>query len=1446
MTTDELIAQLRAQKITLRAENEQLHVRGPKESLTTELRAAIAERKSEILAFLQDACDTAQPLELPISRTEWGKPLPLSFAQQRLWFLDQYEPSSSLYNIPTALRLKGRLNVETVERSLNEIVRRHESLRTTFPVVEGEPVQVIAPTLQVALPVRDLSKVSASERDSEAQRVVREEQRKPFDLSRGPLLRVLLLRLGGDDHILVLTMHHIVSDGWSRGVLYRELSLLYQAYSQGKPSPLEELLIQYAEFAVWQRQWLQGGVLEEQLSYWKKQLEGIPAVINFPTDRPRPAVQSYRGASQRFELSQELTQGLKALSTEQGLTLFMTLLAAFQILLCRYTGQSDIVVGSPIANRNRKEIEDLIGFFVNTLVLRTDLSGNPTFKELLSRVRETTLNAYTHQDLPFEKLVEELHPERNMSHSPLFQVAIVLQNAPGGAAKFTGLKVSPVSDHEETAKFDLTVSLEETAEGLKGSVQYNTDLFEQATIERLVGHYRTLLEGVVGDPDRRISELPILSEGERHQLLVGWNETEREYPKDRCSHELFETQVEETPDAIALVFEDQQLSYGELNRRANQLAHYLRKLGVGPETLVGICVERSLEMIVGLLAILKAGGAYVPLDPSFPQQRLAFMLEDTHTDILLTQASLEDHFPSFTGHRIVIDRNWGDVTQESEVNPACVISPDNLAYVIYTSGSTGKPKGVAVEHRQLMNYVKGITERLDLASQKSFATVSTLAADLGNTVIFPALTSGAALHILSQHRIADAAAMAEYLGRHAIDCLKIVPSHLKALQSGPQPERVLPCRLLILGGEASDVDWVNNLAALAPHCQIVNHYGPTETTVGVTTYAVGSDIPHTLSGHLPLGRPLANTEIYILDSNLNPVPIGVPGELYIGGLGLARGYLNRPEVTAERFIQHPFSTDSLARLYKTGDRVRYLADGNIEFLGRMDNQIKLRGYRIEPGEIEATLKQHAEVREAVVLECDGRNGQRELVAYLVVSPEIAPTLAGKPRYRLPNGVAVAQLNRNETDYIYQEIFERQAYLRHGITIHDGDCIFDVGANIGLFTVFANQMAKGLTVYCFEPNPALYDILKTNAKLYGSDVRLFKYGLSDQEKSASFTFFPGFSLLSGFYADAQAEKQVVKAYLRNQQKAGAPEMGELVEEADAILNDRFISESFDAELRALSSIIEQEQIDNIDLLKINVEKSELDVLLGISEGDWQKIRQIVLEVDIKDNLPTITSLLEQHGYEYVVEQDDLLEGTSLCYVYAIRPILERKLIREQSAGSHVRTLPLRDQSLLSAADMRAFLAAKLPDYMIPSAFMFLESLPLTPNGKVDRKALPAPDQTRPELEESFVAPWSPIEKVIAEIWAGVLKVEKVGIHDNFFDLGGHSLLATQVVSRIRVALQAELPLRVLFEAPTVAELALRIDQSASARDDLEELACNLADIESLSEEEAERELVEEDS
>ncbi|QRO01039.1 amino acid adenylation domain-containing protein [Archangium violaceum] len=1053
--------------------------------------------------------------------------LPLSFAQQRLWFLDQLEPNTALYNIPSALRLKGELDVAALERCFEECIRRHESLRTVFQSGEQGPVQLILPTAGSPLSVVDLSALPEPQREQEARRLADEESRRPFSLSRGPLLRSTLLRLAEREHVLLLTMHHIISDGWSVGILIREVAALYEAFRSGRPSPLPELPVQYADYAVWQRGWLQGEALEAQLAYWRQHLADAPAVLELPTDRPRPATRSYRGASCVTSIPKPLADSLKDFSQREGVTLFMTLLAGFQVLLSRYSGQKDIVVGTDVANRNYAETEGLLGFFINQLVMRTRLEGNPSFREVLAQVRESALGAYAHQDLPFEELVRALNPERSLAHAPLFQVKLILQNTPVSELVLPGLELSSSVNLEQgSAKLDLTVSMGETPEGLSCVWMYSTDLFDASTIEGLAGHFQRLLEGLVSDAGQRVSALPMLSAPERHRLLVEWNDSAAPFPGDTCFHQLFEEQVVRTPDAMAVHCEPAGLSYAELNRRANQLAHHLRTFGVGPETRVGLFLERSVEAVVGLLGILKAGGAYVALDPAQAHlsERMAFMLRNAGVGIIVTQEDLADELPSQGALLVCLDADEPLLSVQPESNPDSGVTSGNIAYVIYTSGSTGQPKGVAIEHRHLSCYVASVSRRLELPPQASFASVSTLAADLGHTAIFPTLCAGGTLHLVPRDTAADAAALAAYGERHAVDCLKIVPTHLAALLSSPGAERLLPRKRLVLGGDISDWSLVEKVHALAPECAVFNHYGPTETTVGVLAHPVERGVRVPGSASVPLGRPLGNVRLYVLDAQGELVPQGVPGELFVGGASVGRGYLGRPDLTAERFVPDPFGQEPGARLYRTGDKVRWLSEGRIEFLGRVDHQLKIRGYRVELGEVEASLATYPAVEDCVVVAREDVPGDKRLVAYAVA--------------------------------------------RSGMTV--------------------------------EPEA-----------------------------------------------------------------------------------------------------------------------------------------------------------------------------------------------------------------------MRAYLKEKLPEYMVPSAFVPLEALPLTPNGKVDRKSLPAPERGRSE-EDAFIAPRTDTEQLLASIWMELLRLERVGVKDDFFELGGHSLLATQVVSRIHVTFEVELAVIDLFEAPTLGALAARIDSRTPSR------------------------------
>ena len=1074
-----------------------------------------------------------------------NEPIPLSFAQQRLWFLDQLEPGIPVYNRPVVFRLTGQLDINALDRCLNEIVRRHEILRTSFPAVDGEPSQVISQSLTIAVPVIDLTGFAGDEREAEALRRAKWESHQPFDLAAAPLLKARVFRLGAERHLLLLLTHHIVSDGWSDTLILNELTELYRAFIDGRASSFTDLPIQYSDYALWQLSRAEEERQARDVRYWRKQLKDAPLLLNLPTDRVRPAVQSYRGARQVFNLPVVLAEKLKELSRRENVTLFMTLFTAFTILLYRYTRQKDVLVGVPVSGRDRVEMEELIGVFVNTLVLRTEVSDDLTVSDLLRQVREVALAAYAHQNLPFEKLVQVLRPDRDPSRTPLFQVMFQLRNLPKGDVKIPGLEFEPISLDIGLAKFDLSLEIVEDAKGLECQFEYNSDLFDSATILRMQGHFRNLLENLVDHSEQRLSDLPLLTEVERHQLLVNWNSTKKDYADALCIHKLVETQAERIPNELAVIFKDQRLTYRELNRRANQLAHYLRKLGVGPESLVGICIEPSLEMAVALLGVLKAGGAYVPLDPEYPKERLRLMLQDAQMSVLVSQQQIAGDLPDHRSRVVCLDLDWQEISQESEENPDGVTFSQNLAYVIFTSGSTGKPKGVAVPHRTVVNVLTHMREQLGLHDHDILLHVASLSFDISVLEIFLPLTMGARLVVVSREVAADGNQLMERLSNSGATVMHATPATWRLLlQAGWQGCDHLT---LLCGGETLSYELAEQLSARGS--SVWNLYGPTETTIYSSSGLYRSDpSERTVS----IGRPIANTQIYLLDNQLQPVPVGVTGELYIGGAGMARGYLNHPGLTAEKFIPDPFSAEPGARLYKTGDLARYLPDGKIECLGRIDYQVKIRGYRIECGEIESALDQHPAVRQSVVVARDDSRGDalsslgtaKRLVAYVVASQSTAP---------------------------------------------------------------------------------------------------------------------------------------------------------------------------------------------------------------------------------------------------------------------------------------------------STNELRVFLKQKLPEYMIPSVFVLLDSFPLTPNGKMDRMALPAPDQRRPELASLFVSPRTVVEDILAKIWIEVLKLDQVGIHDNFFELGGHSLLATQVVSRVRDVFKIELPLRTLFDNRTVYEIAKAITKLRGESVISEGTVATLTEIESFDEE-----------
>lgn len=944
-------------------------------------KQAMLERylKGKVKADTPD--DTIQP------RPEVAEAL--SCSQQRLFFLDHLQSVAVAYNISAALQIQGTLCLEALQQALDEIVRRHEVLRSVF-VQEGKYIrQRVTPVLKVPCPFTDLNDLPDDLRQTETQCLHEQELQRTFDLAGGPLLRVNLIRLTENRYLLLFTLHHIISDGWSIGILIREFSALYQAFIEGRPSPLPELSIQYADFAYWQKQWLQSAINEKQLAYWQRQLQGAPDTLALPTDRPRPAQQSLVGANYYFSVPDQLSAQLNDLSRRHGVSLFATLLTVFNVLLYRYTSQQDICIGTPVANRNRQELEGLIGFFVNTLVLRSDLSGNPTFTALLKQTGTMVLDALAHQDLPFDKLVETVSGARDLNQTPLFQVMFVMQNTPSETFSLPGLKLTRVSADTKTAKFDLTLLLSETDEGLQAAIEYNTDLFEQSTMMRLAQHYLSLLQGIVNRPDQRIAELPLLSSAEKQQIITDWNATEVAYPQGQWIHGLFEQQAKITPDAVAVIFEQRFLSYAELNIRANQVAHYLQGCGIGPDMPIGICMERSLDMVIGLLGILKAGGAYVPLDPGYPQERLDFMIRDVNAPVILTQNRLLPLLGANSATLLCLDKQWRELAGEQIMNPLVALSPEHLAYCIYTSGSTGQPKAVGVPHRGILNRLQWMQAKYRLDVGDRVLQKTPFSFDVSVWEFFWPLMTGATLVMAPPEQHKDSMALINLINRHRVTTLHFVPSMLQAFLDTSGVTSCTSLKRVICSGEALPAELVRRFYRHSV-AELHNLYGPTEASVDVSYWACQPNTDDTV----PIGKPIANIALYILDRQLNPVPVGIAGELHIGGVGLARSYLNRAVLTAEKFIPNPFNAKD-RRLYKTGDLARFRPDGNIEYLGRIDQQVKIRGFRIELGEIEARLQEHADIKEAAVLAREDQPGDKRLVAYLV------PTK--------PNGVNIEQL-----------------------------------------------------------------------------------------------------------------------------------------------------------------------------------------------------------------------------------------------------------------------------------------------------------------------------------------------------------------------------------------------------------------------------------------------------
>ena len=1483
---------------------------------------------------------------------------PASFSQQRLWFLEQLVPGSAAYNIPSAVRIHGSLDLEVWRRCCAEITRRHEALRTTFTEVDGQPMQVVGEPAEPDLTVVDCGPLTGPQGDAAVHALAQEEFARPFDLRTGPLLRVRFLRLSPDEHVLLLTMHHIVADLWSMAVAVSELVSLYRTFVTGSGPALPELPVQYADYAVWQRRRSEGPALAADLEYWKRTLAGAPPMLELPTDRPRPAVQSSRGGSCRFELPEPVVKGLRALSQRESATPFMTMLAAFQVLLHRYSREEDIVVGVPVANRGRPEIERLIGFFVNTLALRTDLSGAPTFRELIGRVRQACLGAYAHQQLPYERLVEELQPRRDLSRSPVFQVSFIYQNIPLPELDVAGLRLEPFAVPSTTARFDLELQIFELPGRFSGSFEYNSDLFDVQTIERLSRHLAVLVEDLVADPDRPVGRARMLPADEEDRLRGEWNGTARRWPDPLLAHQRFEQQAGRSPEAEALRSEGGTLSYADLDRRSTQLAHRLRGLGVGRDVLVGICLERSAEMVVALLAVLKAGGAYVPLDPGFPADRIGFMLADSELPVLLTQRGVLEHLGEVRARTLCLEEIRAELDAEPTGALGVDVGPDDLAYVIYTSGSTGRPKGVQIPHGALGNFLRSMQERPGIDAGDTLLAVTTLSFDISMLELLLPLMAGARVVLASREVAADGDRLSDALDGCGATIMQATPSTWRMLLdagwSGRSGLRALA------GGEALPAELAQRL--LGTGVALWNMYGPTETTIW-------SSLSRVRPGPVSIGEPIANTEMHVLEPGGGLAPLGVPGELHIGGAGLARGYLGRPELTAERFVSHPFGPDPGDRLYRTGDLVRRRAGGDIEFLGRLDTQVKLRGFRIELGEIESVLARQPAVRDVVVTIREDVPGDQRLVAYVVPDADADADSDAEPdqldQWREVWDAAYADrtdgaANPDPTfdirgwDSSYtgepipapemREWVDRTADL---VLDSEPRSVLDVGCGTGLIlfavaphcerywgTDISAVALERLRRETADPSRSLgsvelfdcaaarldqlpdqlFDVVVLNSVVqYFADERYLLRVL----EGALARVAPGGSVLVGdvrslplleaFHASVQlsrAAPDLPVEQLRDRVRRQVADDEELVIDPRFFLalHDRFPRLSavrvlpkrgvVDNELTrfrydvllsvaggpaADGSEAEVERLDwvgdglTLPALRDRLAASRADVLAvrGVPNARVRAATDIVHRMlaaagsvaDLRDGLAAAAEadgvdpeqlllLGERTGHRIDLDwsghgADGSFDVVARRLDASGRPAGPQPRTAGPPASRHhwetyVNGAARRRRNRLWPA-LRAGLAESLPDYMMPSSFILLDALPHTPNGKVDRKALPAPDGSRPELRSAYVAPRGAVEQVVAGIWAEVLDIDRVGVLDDFFVLGGHSLLSTRIVARVRDAFGVEVPLHRLFSEPTVAGLSRNLLADSGGRAVVERTAELLLELDALSDDQVEQAL-----
>jgi amino acid adenylation domain-containing protein len=1440
---------------------------------------------------------------------------PASYGQQQLWFLHQLDPNSAVYNIPFAFRLKGNLNIPVLERSINEIIKRHETFRTAFALKDGSLTQFISSSLKLPLEIFNFS--TQREKEILTDKKVHEFTLSPFNLEKAPLIRAGLIILDSQEHILLLSFHHTILDHTAVISFFNELSACYNSFKEEKELNLTKPAIQYADMVIWQNDEKQVTAMRSKLDYWKNLLKDQESFLGLPADKPRPPSQTFNGIERKVSLPKELSDRVRELSRKEKKSVFMVLLTAYKIFLYRYSGKTDITVGCPFANRNQPGLEEVMGCCMNTLPLRTTFSPEDSFLDVLNKVRDVTLGAQANQEVSFEQIVEELHPVRDASFNPLFQVSFMFQE-PLTTFTLNGVECKSVEIKSNTARFDLTFWMWDSQDGLQCLIQYNTDLFEDGTIDRMFNNFSTLLEDIVKSPEKKVSEFEILSANEKNTLVNLWNNTQDDYPKDKCIHQLFESTAEKYPRNTAVEFEGKKVSYKELNKKANQLAHYLKGIGVERETLVGIFLDRSIEMVIALLGTLKAGGTYVPLDPSFPRDRLSYMLNDAGIQTLVTQQKYSSWFDEFTGSEVLIDINYKIIDKQKKVNLNERIFSDSLAYVIYTSGSTGRPKGVQIEHKSLVNFLISMQREPGINEKDRLLSVTTLSFDIAGLEIFLPLITGARVVLVSKDATLDGKELLKRIEEDKITIMQATPATYRLMLVSGWNKK-LPVKVLC-GGEPLPTDLAGDL--LKYTSELWNVYGPTETTVWSTIKKIDSANPITI------GKPIANTSIYILDSNNKLVPIGVTGELCIGGDGLARGYLNRPELTDKAFIPNPFENSNGGKIYKTGDHARYRSDGEIECHGRLDHQVKVRGFRIEPGEIETILSEHEAVKQSVVVASEDDDGNARLVAYLTIDEKKLQDTEDISKEHLSEWQLIwddAYKSKNEdidptfnisgwkSSYTGDPIPENEMreWVDHTVnrimSLKPAN-VLEIGCGTGLLLFkiapqcqkyigldFSSRVldktkeivkAKNLTnveLLCQEAHnfdnidTNLYDVIVINSVIQyfpGSDYLLTVIKKATQVLKPGGKIFIGDvrsrELLNTFSMSVEIE--------RTKNISDTTELRKLIDkrvsEEEELLFDPHFFYLLKNELRNVSNVeVHLKRGKHLNeltryrydvILHIGEKNDETDIKEWIDYSDqnlklsdiesalkkndqpivaiknipnsrlYNDVKLFNLISETKNKVPLTEALL---SIENVSEDDgidpELLYDLGEKYrskalltwssdgkidhfdavffkndinnsINLISPALKNHNIK---AYTNNPLIPKFKRTLVPS--LKELLTGRLPDYMIPSVFMLMDEMPLTSNGKIDRKSLPSPDISRISLSEKYTPPRNEIEKQLTEIWQKVLRVNNISVYDNFFELGGHSLLVVQLFKQIEEKINVELSIALIFECPTINQLASKI-------------------------------------